>query len=322
MKYIHSTNGRAVKLLGAIAAAGLASACLATAAQAADTWSTTIAKTAVPHAGCFHASYPSTEWKQVACQPAPSILFLPSNGLGSQTVGNGHDYAIEVSGTLISSALGSFPKVKVKTETGEGQANNYSLQLNSNFMSGSPACDGASNPSNCLAWLQFIYSSGEHAVFMQYWLINYDATCPAGWNSDGGDCYKNSSAVAAPLQVIKQLKYLSLSGTAVSGGLDTVVLTTKTDAYTTTGEDTVTYLSGYWTASEFNIVGDGGGSQAVFNAGTKITDQIDVTDGLTTAPTCESNAGTTGETNNLNLGACTAAGGATPSISFLESLAK
>jgi hypothetical protein len=43
-----------------------------------------------------------------------------------------------------------------------------------------------------------------------------------------------------------------------------------------------------------------------------------VTDGSTAAPTCATNAGTTGETNNLNLRACTAAGGAHPYIAFNE----
>jgi hypothetical protein len=60
----------------------------------------------------------------------------------------------------------------------------------------------------------------------------------------------------------------------------------------------------------------------VFNKGTSITVNIALADGLTTAPTCKGDDGTTGETNNLNLGACTTAGGATPSVQFVESLAK
>lgn len=327
MKFNHSTNGRVAKLLGIVAAAGLTSTWLATAAQAADTadtWNRIISKTPVPHAGCFKASYPSTIWKEVPCQVAPAVPFLPSNGAGSQTVGNGHDYAAEVSSTLISAGLGSFPVVKrLETEEDGGEFNSYSLQLNSNFMSGSPACDGAAVPSECLAWEQFVYSAAPYnQAFMQYWLINYNTTCPAGWNTYSNDCYKNSTSVRVPLQAINQLKHLSLSGTAVARRKDTLVLTTKTDAYSTTGKDTVTYLADYWTGSEFNVIGNGGGSQAVFNAGTSLTVQIDLTDGQTTAPTCASNAGTTGETNNLNLGRCTAAGGSTPSISFVESLKK
>jgi hypothetical protein len=224
---------------------------------------------------------------------------------------------------LISSAAGSFPTVTgLKTEEDEGEANDYSLQANSNFMSGSKACNGAANPSQCLAWEQFVYSSGEDAGFMQYWLINWNTTCPGGWNSYSGSCYKNSAAVRVPLQVITQLPYLKLSGTAVQNGIDTLVLTTKSKAYSTTGNDSVVYLATGWNALEFNVVGDGGGSEAVFNTGTSLSDEIALTDGKTTAPTCKADDGTTGETNNLNLGSCTASGGSSPSIKFTESLAK
>jgi len=58
----------------------------------------------------------------------------------------------------------------------------------------------------------------------------------------------------------------------------------------------------------------------VFNRGTEITVNVAAQYGSTTAPTCESNSGTTAETNNLNAGLCTAAGGTTPSIQFTESL--
>jgi hypothetical protein len=294
-------------------------------AQREDLWSTAIAHMPAPHEGCFQATFPSTSWKPVACVSAPNIPYIPRTGAGGvgQTVGDGNDYAAVVSGGLISQAVGSFPVVKgLKTESDEGRANTYSLQANSNFMSGSPACNGASNPANCLAWEQFVYSSSSDAAFMQYWLINWDTTCPSGWNSVSGDCYKNSSAVRVPLQVIKQLKIMKLTGAAVANGSDSLTLTTKTQAYNTTGADSVVFLANGWNATEFNVIGDGDGSEAVFNAGTKLTVGIALTDGLTTAPTCQSHDGTTGETNNLNLGSCGTSGGSTPSVSFVESLAK
>jgi len=333
MKTVNSAREPSMRTLGVAVATIFAFAAAAQAGtvgpqqtntQPQAAWNAAIARTPVPHAGCFAAHFPSTTWKEVACQTAPAVPFIPrsSTGSGTQNVGNGHDYAAVVSG-IITQAVGSFPIVKgLKTESDNGRANDYSLQANSNFMSGSPACDSASDPSKCLAWEQFVYSSGFHEAFMQYWLINYDTTCPSGWNSDGGDCYVNSKAVGVPLQVIKQLKFLSVTGSAVANGIDTLTLTTKSDAYSTTGEDSVVYLANDWDATEFNVIGDGGGSEAVFNAGTKLTDQIELTDGLTTAPTCQANDGTTGETNNLNLGKCTASGGSTPSISFVESLAK
>ena len=294
-------------------------------AQALEAWSRSIAEVPVPHEGCFTAAYPDAGWTQVECVTAPPRPFIPrhawSNWTG--TVGNGNDYAAVVTGTM-TTANGSFPTISgLKSETGSGGANDYSLQLNSNFMSGSPACAGSSNPSNCLAWEQFVYSSGEVAGFMQYWLIFYDTTCPSGWFTftSGGhtDCYKNSKAVTIPLQKIGQLGFLNLKGSAVKSGIDTFVLTTKARAYSTTGKDNVVYLAGGWNAAEFNTFGDGGGSEAKFNKGTTLTDEIFVTNGTTHVPACKAKDGTTGETNNLSLGKCTRVGGATPWISFTES---
>jgi hypothetical protein len=71
--------------------------------------------------------------------------------------------------------------------------------------------------------------------------------------------------------------------------------------------------------SEFNIIGDGGGPGASFNTGSKVTVKVAVTNGTKNAPKCASNAGTTAETNNLNLGTCTGTAGAAPYIKFTES---
>ncbi|HET6274487.1 MAG TPA: hypothetical protein VFE16_00945 [Candidatus Cybelea sp.] len=292
-----------------------------------QTWRTAIAHAPTPNNGCFTATYPLTTWVKVACVEAPNRPYLPRSGGGGhgQTVGDGNDYAA-VTATLTSNAVGSFPVVRrLKSETDDGEANVYSIQLNSNFISGDQACAGANNPSQCLGWLQYVYSSSEHAAFMQYWLIRYTGGtvhCPAGWNSFSPDCYKNSAAVSVPQEVITDLPQMSVSGTAVSNGLDTLVYTDGTKAYTTTGQDTVMYLSAGWTGSEFNIIGDGGGSQADFNAGTALTVQIDLTDGTKAVPTCQAHDGTTGETNNLNLKTCKARGGSVPRVRFKESLPK
>jgi hypothetical protein len=66
------------------------------------------------------------------------------------------------------------------------------------------------------------------------------------------------------------------------------------------------------------VFGPGGGSEASFNAGASITVLIALTDGLSAAPSCVPDSGTTGETNNLNLGPCTTSGGSTPSVMFTE----
>jgi hypothetical protein len=289
-----------------------------------QSWRAAITHAPTPGTGCYTAAYPLTTWKKVACVAAPNRPFIPRSGGGggSLTVGDGNDYAA-VTSTLTSNAVGSFPTVShLKSEEDDGQQNDYSLQLNSNFMSGDQACAGAFEPSHCLGWLQFVYSSGEEAGFMQYWLIDYTGGsihCPAGWNSYSPDCWKNSSAVSVPDEAVTQLAQMNMSGTAVNGGLDTLVYTDGANAYTTTGPDSVMYLSEGWTGSEWNIIGDGGGSEAVFNKGTSITVEIQVTDGTTDAPTCEAHDGTTGETNNLDLHKCTATSGAIPQISFIES---
>ena len=284
-----------------------------------EAWREAIVRTAVPAEGCFQASYPSLAWSKVECTIAPNVPYMPRKGAKGQTVGNGDDYAAEVTSGVISETIGTFPTVTgVTKETGLLGANDYSLQLNSNFMN-TAACDGASDPSECLDWEQFVYSSGYREAFMQYWLINYNNRCPSGWFTYSNDCYTNSSAVGAPKEAIKTLDTLKLSGTAVNGGSDTLVFTVGTKAYSTTGLDSVVDLATAWTESEFNIVGDGDGSAADFNKGSSVTVKVAVTNGTENVPTCAADAGTTGETNNLNLGSCSGTGGTSPYIQFTES---
>jgi hypothetical protein len=332
MKLAMSARIRAVNSAGDILAALSGVVCVAVtsgavAATSPDvsalqaTWRASISQTPTPAEGCFKASYPTLAWSRVDCVVAPNVPYFPRSGMGrgAFTVGDGHDYAIKTQ-PIISSGVGSFPVVTgVTKETDEGAPNTYSLQLNSQFYNGA-ACAKAKTPSKCLSWLQYIYSSSEKAVFMQYWLIYYDTRCPSGWMSDGGgDCYKNSAAVRAPQEPITDLQKMSVTGSAVTNGVDTTVFADGSNAYTTTGKDTVVYLAKSWDGAEFNVVGDGGGSEAVFNTGSSITVGIAVKDGSTVAPTCAANAGTTGETNNLTLGVCKTAGGSAPSISFVES---
>ena len=289
-------------------------------AQQQQAWREAIARNPAPAEGCFKATYPKADWVAVQCGKAPNRPYMPRHGQRGFTVGNGNDYAA-VTSTLTSAAVGSFPTVTgVKRETGYGgAANTYSLQLNSDFMT-TAGCNGSSNPSSCLTWQQFVYSSSETAAFIQYWLINYGSTCPSGgWMQYEGSCYKNSAAVTVPTIPVTQFAALKLSGKAVSGGNDSMVLTTATQAYSVTGKDSVVYLATAWKGSEFNVVGDGGGSAAKFNTGSSITVEIALTDGSTAAPTCKSDDGTTGETNNLKLGSCSVVGGSSPAVKFVES---
>ncbi len=295
------------------------------AAQAAiASWTADIAARPLPAEGCFAAAFPDRTWHAAQCKAAPRRpYFLRRGGKQAFTVGNGNDYA-SVTTSLITSATGTFPTVTgLKSETGYGgAANTYSLQLNSGFMS-TAACN--SGAAGCQSWQQFIYSSSETSVFMQYWLIGYNTdgvTCPSNaWFSDGqGDCYINSRAVTAPQIAATELGGMSIFGSAKKGGNDEVKFTSGTSAYAVSGKDTVVDLATAWEQNEFNVVGDGGGSQAKFNKGTSIGVKIAAADGHTTAPSCVADDGTTGETNNLTLSkTCSTAGGKTPSISFSES---
>ena len=195
-------------------------------AQAQEAWRESIVRTDAPGDGCFFASYPSTDWLRVGCTEAPAHPYVPRRGAVGDTVGNGNDYAAKVSG-LINRTVGSFLSVNgVASETGLLGANDYSLQLNSNFMS-TAACKGH---TGCQSWQQFVYASGYGVAFMQYWLIN-DGTCPAGWNTYSPDCYKNSAECLAPDEAITALKSLKLSGKAVAKGKDTLIFTVGTIAW-------------------------------------------------------------------------------------------
>jgi hypothetical protein len=297
-------------------------------------WRAAMAQTDTPAEGCFEASYPDIVWERVACEAVQARVHpvhASTTDAGGEITGNGHDYVASATG-LITQASGGFSDTGVKSEKSVGVAafggggilgaNEYSLQINTNFNETTSACAGH---GGCVVWQQFIYATdynikGKGAVFIQYWLIGWGATdCPSGWGSDGaGDCVKNSAIHNIPDVKIAGLGNLALEGTAKAGGNDTVMLTNGSKAYTVTTKDSVLDISSVWKQAEFNIVGDAGGSRANFNKGSSVTVTLIVLDGSTSAPKCVANDGTTGETNNLNLGPCTASGGI-PNIQFTES---
>jgi len=277
-----------------------------------------MARTGLPKKGCFTSAYPGTEWQETSCATAPQRPYRPARGLRSETVGNGTDFSVQVS-NLISSATGSFQSVTGVTSESDGSANTYSLQLNTGFFTTS-VC-GTANPANCEGWQQFIYSNSGY-VFMQYWLLNWGTTCPAGWNTDNSDCWKNSSATVVPVQPLSNLANLAVTGT-VASGTDTVIMSTGSGQLHATGQDSVLNLAQGWHAAEYNIVGDGNGSAATFNSGSTIVVKLSVADGTSAAPTCAANSGTTGETNSLTLvnPCCPIGGTSSPGITFTESSA-
>lgn len=288
-----------------------------TVAQAKAHWRTEIAAVKAPGRGCYHAEYPTLRWHATKCLVAPAVPLAPrivSKSGGPSSVGNAKDYSAKVSGT-ISKATGTFNDVSSNiTEKGqiggEGSQvkNAFSLQLNSEFFS-TPVCSKSGTPSECEGWQQFVYAyhySGDtNEVFMQYWLLYWDTTCPKGWSSYSDDgyvfCYTNSAATSYGSLPAKDLGDISLVAQAKSGGNDQITLSsTSGQASTTSGSDSMLDLASVWNTTEWNVFGDAGGGAANFGAGTTLEPQTTLTATSSSAPTCLK-TGYTAETNNLNL---------------------
>lgn len=288
-------------------------------------WSSEIMRVPLPRAGCFRARYPASRWSRVACVAAPDAVFPPRRGrINPSIIGNGNDYGIDVLPLTMLGAIGSFEDVSgVKTATScapkyasnnscgtHGLGNNvYSLQLNSNNFS-TASCGKL---KHCLGWEQFVYTnqpksySGGGSLIIQDWLLSTSSRkikCPPkqNWISSGGDCYKNGpNSVLVPTVPVTQLGDVRLAGSAGSNG-DSVFLSVGQYVYgmKNAQDDGVLDLSEHWTGAEFNVVGNGGGYQAVFNAGSSITVRLQALTGYATAAACAGNSGTTGEENNLS----------------------
>jgi hypothetical protein len=310
-------------------------------ARLREEWRISMAQVPLPKKGCFEASYPSKEWREVPCTTGPDYPMPPRRGPRPLVVGNGDDVAAQAPSGFIATAIGSFDSVSGVTSesgpignTGPAVANAYTLQLNTNFFPSSVSCTGSPNPG-CQGWQQFVFENNNvsHRAFIQYWLIKYNTTCPAGqgWNqfsftgSTDIYCWKNNTGgvVNVPSQPITNLGNLSLTG-AVSSTADSVTLFDGTTAYARAGDNAVNAANG-WSIAEFNIFGDGGnsagGGQASFNSGSTIVPRTRIIYGGTAAPNCVAQ-GFTAETNNLSFGpGAPATSPPGPAIFFTESSA-
>lgn len=108
------------------------------------------------------------------------------------------------------------------------------------------------------------------------------------------------TAVSIPNVSIKSLGNFIETGTASSSG-DSIYLSVGSTEYGMKNiqDDGITDLSAHWEGAEFNVIGNAGGDIAKFNKGSTISVSLQTDTGLTTAPTCSANSGTTGESNNL-----------------------
>ena len=269
----------------------------------------------------------------MACITPPPYPMPPARGPARHFVvggGGSNDFAARPTGTVFS-ADGSFASVSAGiTEAGQingtgSQVNNaYTLQLNTNFFT-STACTGSPNPS-CKGWEQFVYINDNvnHSAFIQYWLIQYNTTCPGGWTtfqftgSTDIYCFKNSPGGASLTagQPVSNFGNMTLTG-AVTTTSDSVTIVASGSAVGAPGSNAVDAAAG-WTDAEFNVFGDAGGGEANFGMNSSLEVKTTVHNGTKNAPSCELES-FTGETNNLTLvGTAPIPTQQAPSIEFNE----
>jgi hypothetical protein len=303
-------------------------------------WRQALLRLPRPKAGCYTSTSPRVEWKPVSCGAPPRYPITPARGHFRHFVvggGGANDYAANPTTGHITGVEGSFPSVSAGlTESGPianagaAIADAYTLQVNTNFFT-STACAGSPNP-NCKGWEQFVYenNNASHRVFIQYWLIEYNAPCPAGggWtqfsflNDPRIYCYQSTTTASLPAsQPVGNFGNVTLAA-AVSTASDQVIVTSGPDAATRVGLNAVAAAAG-WTDAEFNVFGDGGnsagGGQAVFGANSTIGVKIAVHNGTKDVPLCQMES-FTAETNNLTLvGTAAIPTQASPAVEFTQS---
>jgi len=276
-----------------------------------------------PDKGCFTADYPQMAWREVPCKPStPHKLYLPQHGGVTRldvVGGSGPDISATVTGHITLSE-GSFDSVTGVTSTGA-----YTLQLNTAPFTTS-TCSGSPAPASCQGWEQFVYESSGGG-FIQYWLLQYgpagtscptprhsgcaanssynDGWCPFQFTPSGPVyCVVNSlHESSAPAKAMTSLGDLKLAGAAAGGGSTTDAITVTVAAsppFGAAGSNYFPDLGSQWQEAEFNVFGDGGGSQATFNSGANLQVRTEVISGTNTGPGCHLKTWT-GESTNLTL---------------------
>jgi len=309
-------------------------------ARTREAWSKAMDKLPQPKEGCYTAEFPRVEWKSVACGEAPKYPMIPAHGkVGHFVVGGGlsNDFSAHPTGT-INAIEGTFVSISSGliesgpiANTPPNIDNAYTLQINANQFVSS-ICPATS--TDCAGWEQFVYENNDvsHRVFIQYWLIKFNATCPSSaWTQFQftGDtdiyCFQSTTTASLPAGVdlpVSGFGTVTFSAKANATSDQVKIEDGLGHAATRVGTNAVA-LSGGWTDAEFNVFGDAGnsdgGGQAGFGTNSTIVVKTTVHNGTKNAPTCVAES-FTGETNNLTLvGTAAISTQQAPAIEFTQS---
>jgi hypothetical protein len=289
-------------------------------------WRKTIVHTTRPEKACFVADYPATAWTKIPCGKPPNVKFQLAGGTGDESATvSGHisqaegsfDAVIGVHSACSASCQNGCPANY--TCSSGNLKNNFSLQLNTNLFTSTKACNG------CVVWEQFIFTNhgcpqvswttdllidvfapSPACAFIQYWLL-FQANgttpyspCQDGWRNGNPGCYVNSqNAVLYTPFSVDDLALMKLSG-AVAGVYskdDWVTFIYGGRATSAPGDNRLPELSQSWNQVEFNVLGNGGGSEVVFNPESMLVVRIQADNGARNAPMCKGTR--SGESNNL-----------------------
>lgn len=302
-------------------------------------WHDTMLKRDKPASPCFRASYPSADWESVPCGAAEQVKAgpllqrerLPEVEIHPEVVGGGgtnDNMAMAPGPGLVNQVFGYFKSKSGARSVNDGDDDSWSLQINSNGFH-LPYCSQSPDPSKCYGWQQFVYlnDGGSSIVYMQYWIVNYNHSCPSShWTRYGADCYRNSDYARLDPIGIAFLTSAELYAYTDSSGDHVAMFDSSRGTLTVaSGPSDVLNLRGYWTGAEFNIFGrDGQHLRANFSSPTTLVGAMDFSYGSDAAPRCVMQA-MSGESNNLTLlpSSCCVAprtpDGRLPSLTFTES---
>ena len=185
--------------------------------------------------------------------------------------------------------------------------------MNTDFFE-STACSGSPN-TGCRGWEQFVFANNGTGgnLFIQYWLIDYNAVCPAvpagqpAWIQHGTPgsplryCYKNAAnGASTPASVpITDLANMTITGSVTSTS-DRMDFWDGSVMRAITGNNAVS-AAAHWNAANFGVYGYCCSHQAVFAGTPEIHPKVQLVNGDRSAPRCWA-TGFTGETNNLDFG--------------------